>query len=87
MAGRHPAADRHLAARWAALLVAPMLALSLAACSSDPNSIAAQANSGSRKGYISGDGSVETIPAAKRGPAVPLKGSTLDGQQWAVADA
>jgi peroxiredoxin len=80
-------ARRHAAARWAALLVAPVVALSLAACSSDPNSIAAQANSGSRKGYISGDGSVETIPADKRGPAVELSGSTLAGKQWAVTDA
>jgi peroxiredoxin len=80
-------ARRRAASRWAALLLAPALALTLAACSSDPDSIAAQANAGSRKGYISGDGSVETIPAAERGPAVALSGTTLDGKPWAVADA
>ena len=48
------------------MLAIPVLALSLAACSSDPNSIAAQAKSGNRQGYISGDGTIESIPAAKR---------------------
>jgi peroxiredoxin len=80
-------ARRPARARFAALLTAPVVALSLAACSSDPNSIAAQANAGSRKGYISGDGSVETIAPGRRGPAVRLAGRTLDGKAWAVADA
>jgi thiol-disulfide isomerase/thioredoxin len=69
-----------------ALLAAPVLALSLAACSQDPNSIAAQAKSGNRQGYISGDGTVEQIPAAKRNKPVVLSGKTLDDQSWSVAD-
>jgi hypothetical protein len=35
--------------------------LSLAACQSDPNSLAAQAGSGSRAGYAAGDGSIEQL--------------------------
>jgi thiol-disulfide isomerase/thioredoxin len=73
--------------RGTALLVAPVVALSMAACSQDPNSIAAQANSGSRKGYISGDGSVETIAPDKRNKPVVLSGTTLDDKRWSVAEA
>ena len=69
-----------------ALLAAPLLVLSLSACSDDPNSIAAQAKSGNRQGYISGDGSVETIPAAKRKKPVALTGTTLDDKQWSSQD-
>ena len=72
--------------RTAALLAAPVLALSLAACSQDPNSIAAQAKSGNRQGYVSGDGTVEQIPAAKRNKPVALSGTTLDGASWSVAE-
>lgn len=79
--------SRYCRARVAVLALVPALTLTLGACSSDPNSIAAQANAGSRKGYISGDGSVEQIPADKRGPAVKLSGTTLDGKDWSVADA
>lgn len=73
--------------RSAALVLAGVLALSMAACSDDPNSLAAQAKAGDRKGYVSGDGSVETIAAAKRQEPVRLKGTTLEGKDWAVADA
>ncbi len=72
-------------ARACALLGVPVLALSLAACSQDPNSIAAQAKSGNRQGYISGDGTVESIPAAERGKPVVLSGKTLDDQTWSVS--
>ena len=68
------------------MLAIPVLALSLAACSSDPNSIAAQAKSGNRQGYISGDGTIESIPAAKRKKPVVLSGTTLDDQSWSVAE-
>ena len=70
-----------------ALLAVPVLAASLAACSSDPNSISAQAKEGSRKGYISGDGAVEAIPVASRGKPVSLSGTTLDGAKWSASDA
>jgi thiol-disulfide isomerase/thioredoxin len=70
-----------------AALLAPALGLALSACSSDPNSIAGQAKDGSQKGYISGDGAVEVIPAAKRGEPVGLSGELLDGKPWALPDA
>jgi thiol-disulfide isomerase/thioredoxin len=72
--------------RAAALLAAPLLVLSLGACSNDPNSIAAQAKSGNRQGYISGDGNIETIAVADRRKPVALSGTTLDDQQWSSKD-
>ena len=72
--------------RAAALLVTSLLVLGLSACSDDPNSIAAQAKSGNRQGYISQDGAFETIPAAKRKKAIALAGTTLDNQQWSSHD-
>ncbi len=72
--------------RAAVLLAAPLLVLSLAACSDDPNSIAAQAKSGNQQGYISGDGNVETIPAADRKKPLALTGTTLDNKQWSSQD-
>ena len=74
-------------ARVAALALAPLLAAALAACSDDPNSLAAQAKDGSNKGYISGDGAVEVIAPAKRAKPVTVEGTTLDGKEWALADA
>lgn len=70
-----------------ALLATPLVVLALGACSQDPNSIAAQANDGSRKGYISGDGAVESIPAAHRATPVQLSGQTLKGTPWSVKSA
>lgn len=68
----------------AAALVA--VGLSVAGCSEDPNSLSAQAKAGDRKGYVSGDGSVERIPAGQRQEPVQLAGTTLDGTQWASSD-
>jgi thiol-disulfide isomerase/thioredoxin len=68
------------------LLAAPLLVLSLSACSDDPNSIAAQAKSGNRQGYISGDGNIETIAAADRKKPIALTGTTLDNKQWSSQD-
>ena len=73
--------------RYAGCLVAAVLLLGGAACSADPNSIAAQAKAGDRKGYVSGDGAVETIPAADRAEPVALKGQLLDGTAWDSAAA
>lgn len=53
-------------------------------CSSDPNSVAAQAKQGDQKGYVSGNGAVEQIPAADRGEPVELEGRTLDGDPWTI---
>ncbi len=75
--------------RYAVLLAAASLTVSLAGlsgCSADPNSVAAQARSGDQKGYVSGDGTVEQIPAADRGAPVDLHGTTLDGASWSSAD-
>jgi thiol-disulfide isomerase/thioredoxin len=72
--------------RAAVLLAAPLLVLSLGACSDDPNSIAAQAKSGNQQGYISGDGNIETIAAADRKKPIALTGTTLDNKQWSSQD-
>ena len=74
-------------ARWAVGVAAAALLLGASGCTSDPNSIAAQAKAGDQKGYVSGDGAVETIPAAKRGAPVELKGELLDGTAWDAASA
>ena len=47
-----------------ALLVG--VALLTSACADDPNSVAAQAKAGDRKGYVSGDGTIERLPAERR---------------------
>ncbi len=60
-------------------------ALLLAGCGTDPNSIAGQARSGDQKGYVSGDGSVQQIPAARRGAPITLEGTTLEGSPWALS--
>ena len=75
------------AARWAVGLAAAALLLGASGCTSDPNSVAAQAKAGDQKGYVSGDGAVETIPVAERGAPVELKGELLDGTAWDAASA
>ncbi|WP_030526683.1 TlpA family protein disulfide reductase [Phycicoccus jejuensis] len=70
--------------RRAALGAAALAALVLAGCSSDPNSVAAQAKAGDQKGYISGDGAVETIPVADRLEPVTMDGQLLDGSAWDI---
>lgn len=66
--------------------LAALLTVGLAGCSADTNSIAAQANSGDRKGFVSGDGSVERIAPAKRDQPLDLTGTTLTGSAWALSD-
>jgi thiol-disulfide isomerase/thioredoxin len=68
-----------------ALLVG--VALLASACSSDPNSVAAQAKAGDRKGYVSGDGTIERLPADKRAEPVELSGATIDGRQWSSTES
>ncbi len=68
--------------RWAGGVVALALVVGAAGCSQDPNSVAAQAKAGDQKGYVSGDGAVETIPEADRGEPVELSGKLLDGSAW-----
>ena len=74
-------------ARWAVGVAAAAFLLGAAGCTQDPNSVAAQAKAGDQKGYVSGDGAVETIPADKRGAPVDLKGELLDGTAWDAASA
>jgi thiol-disulfide isomerase/thioredoxin len=55
----------------------------LAACQSDPNSLAAQAGSGSRAGYAAGDGSIEQLAPASRRAA---RAAGHDRRRRAVVD-
>ena len=73
--------------RYTAAIAAGALCLSVSACSSDPNSIAAQAKSGDGKGFISGDGSIERVALDKRAVPLTLSGTTLQGPPWRVSDA
>ena len=73
------------AARWAVGTAAVALLLAATACTEDPNSVAAQAKAGDQKGYVSGDGAVESIPADRRGEPVSLTGELLDGSAFDIA--
>lgn len=59
----------------------------LSGCSSDPNSIAAQAKRGDQKGYIAGNGAIEQIPVSQRLKPITLEGTTLDGVDWSSTSA
>ena len=76
--------DRRTAVRWGAAALAGAAVTLTAACSSDPNSIAAQAQSGDRKGYISGDGTIEQVGPGDRGQPIALSGTTLEGKPWSM---
>lgn len=80
------ALDRRSLLRWGAVAFAGGVATTLAACSEDPNSVAAQAKAGDRKGYVSGDGTIERLAVDQRGAPVTLAGTTLEGQPWSMAD-
>jgi peroxiredoxin len=67
------------------LVLGAVVATALGACSQDPNSVAAQAKAGDQKGYVSGDGTVETIPSDRRGEPVTMTGTLLDGTPWDIA--
>lgn len=69
------------------IVFAGALVLGVAACSTDPNSIAAQANSGDQKGYVSGSGTLEQVPVKDRGEPLKLSGTTLTGADWSISDA
>ncbi len=79
--------SRSAPARVAGMLAAAALLLGATACTSDPNSVAEQAKAGDQKGYVSGDGAVETIPAADRAEPVQLSGRLLDGADWSSDSA
>ena len=78
----HP--SRRATLRWAAVVAAGALVTTASACSADPNSIAEQAKAGDRKGYVSGDGTIEQLPPDERGNTVALTGTTLEGADWTM---
>ena len=78
--------DRRTALRWGAVAMAGGLVVFTAACTSDPNSVEAQARSGDRKGYVAGDGSIEQLARDQRGEPVTLLGTTLEGKEWSLKD-
>lgn len=69
-----------------ALALACVTALGLAACSSDGNSISKQANQGSDKNYLAGDGTLAQLAPGARGKPVTLSGKLLDGTPWSTKD-
>lgn len=71
----------------AVALLAALSLVTLGACTTDPNSVAAQAKAGDQKGYVSGDGAVETILPEDRDAPVELTGDLLDGGSWDSASA
>jgi len=69
------------------LLLAPAASAALAACTKeDPNSLAAQAGSGDRKGYLAGDGTIEQVSVDKRRAPLTVSGTTVDGGSWSTAE-
>ena len=71
--------------RMMAAVIGMTLTVGLAACKSDPNSLEAQANSGSRAGYLAGDGTIVQIAPAKRAAPIDLQGTTVTGSTWSWA--
>lgn len=72
-----------------AALVACLLSVTgpgLSACSTDANTVAAQAKAGEDKGYVAGDGTVQQLRPAERTTTVALSGKTVDGKAWSMAD-
>lgn len=69
-----------------ALVLTCVTALGLAACSSDGNSISKQANQGSDKNYLAGDGSLAQLAPSQRGKPVTLSGKLVTGQPWSTKD-
>lgn len=74
-------------ARATLALLATAVGVLVSGCAPDPNSIAGQAASGDRKGYVSGDGSVTQLAADQRGEPIALAGALLDGTPWSVEQA
>ena len=73
--------------RLVAVVAVGVLSMGISACSSDANSLAAQAKSGDGKGFVSGDGTIERLARDQRPTPLNLKGTTLQGAPWKVADA
>ncbi len=65
----------------AGLGVAALVA-AVAGCSSDPNSLGAQAGGNPNSRYAEGSGGIEQVPATSRGAALALSGTTVTGSNW-----
>lgn len=62
------------------------LVLGVTACSSS-DSVRDRARDGSAAGYVTGDGTLETVPVARRAEPVQLEGALLDGSPWSLKQA
>lgn len=77
----------HRAVRALALAAAlAVLGGGMTACSSDADTVAAQAKQGDNKGYVAGDGTIEQIAPAQRTTSISVSGTTLDGEALDTAD-
>ena len=75
------------AARHTGVAAVLLAGLTVAGCASPaPGSIADQAASGDRKGYVSGDGTVTQLAVGDRAAPVALSGTLLDGTPWSASD-
>jgi thiol-disulfide isomerase/thioredoxin len=81
---RRPALRHLVVGAVGALLLLGAGTVAVSSLTEDPDSVAAQARAGDQKGYVSGDGSVETIPRADRAEPVTLSGTLLDGSSWDI---
>ncbi|MGB3828000.1 MAG: TlpA disulfide reductase family protein [Ornithinimicrobium sp.] len=70
-----------------AVMASAVVALALAGCGNDPNSIAEQARAGDNKNYIVGDGSITAIGPSQRETRIELAGTTLEGEQWSSQES
>ncbi len=68
--------------RRTALLPTAMLAVAITVAGCSNNTVEAQARAGDDKGYISGDGAVQVVTPERRGEAIDLEGTTLEGESW-----
>lgn len=73
--------------RLVAAVAVGALSIGVSACSSDANSLAAQAKSGDGKGFVSGDGTIERLALDRRAAPLTLQGTTLQGAPWKITDA
>ena len=61
-------------------------ALLLAACGQSGSSISEQMRQGDQKGYVAGDGTIESLAPEQRRSVLALEGTTLQGDPWSAAD-
>ncbi|MHC5558489.1 TlpA family protein disulfide reductase [Kocuria sp. U4B] len=85
MTSRPPASPRPSRRSVLSLAGLGVLGLALAGCAEE-DSLAQQANSGDRKGYIAGDGTVSEYPAGERGEPVQFEGALFDGTALTAED-